>query len=132
MQLALWNNRHLQKKQDYNGFLQINTILFNLSRVNHKSLDIMDVCNKCCEINTVSSTSESLQVLPWNNETIIEKTDAWKWCRHVITNVFSYMHAWNQGGIVIGIYDIFLLQFLLCKNAAVSLKEWVAAITLLQ
>ena len=41
------------------------------------------------------------------------------------------MHAWNQGGIIIGTYDISLLQFLLCENA-VSLKEWVAAITLLQ
>ena len=41
------------------------------------------------------------------------------------------MHAWNQGGIVIVIYDISLLQFLFCKNAA-SLKEWVAAVTLLQ
>ena len=35
----------------------------------------MDVCNKCCEINTVSSTFESLQVLPWNNETIIRKNE---------------------------------------------------------
>ena len=41
------------------------------------------------------------------------------------------MHAWNQGGIIIGIYDISLLQFLFCKNP-VSLKEWVTAITLSQ
>ena len=41
------------------------------------------------------------------------------------------MHAWNQGGIIIGIYDISLQQFLFCKNAA-SLKEWVAAVTLLR
>ena len=57
--------------------------------------------------------------------------DAQKLCRHVIRNFFSYIHAWNQVVIIIDIYDISLLQFLLCKNA-VSLKEWVAAITLLQ
>ena len=27
----------------------------------------------CCEINTVSSTCGFLQVLPWNNNTVIEK-----------------------------------------------------------
>ena len=36
------------------------------------------------------------------------------------------MPAWNQGGIIISIYDIPLLHFLFCKT--VSLKEWVAAI----
>ena len=68
MQLVLWNNR-----QGYNGFLQINTILFNFFRVSHRPLVIMNVCNKCCKINTVSSTFELLQVLPWNNEIFIEK-----------------------------------------------------------
>ena len=36
------------------------------------------------------------------------------------------MHAWNQGGIIISIYDISFLKFLFCKNT-VSLEEWVAA-----
>ena len=33
----------------------------------------MDGCNKCREIDTLSLTYESLQVLPWHNNTIIEK-----------------------------------------------------------
>ena len=33
---------------------------------------ILDVCNKCCEINTVLLTHESFQVLPWNNDTAIK------------------------------------------------------------
>ena len=33
----------------------------------------MDGCYKCCEINTVSLTYGSLQVLLWNNDTPIEK-----------------------------------------------------------
>ena len=67
-------------------------------------------------------------MLPWNNDTIMKKMDGCKWCRH-ITNIFQYMHAWNQGGIRI-IVSIPLLKFLFCKNT-VNLKEWVAAITLL-
>ena len=85
----------------------------------------MDDCNKCCEINLVSLTYESLQVLPWNNEIIMGKVDAWKWCRHK-TDFFQYMHAWKQRGIIISIYDMFLIQFLFCKNT-ISLKEWAAA-----
>ena len=46
--------------------------------------------------------------------------DVWNWCRH----------AWNQGGIIISIYDISLIQFLFCKNT-INLKECVAAIALL-
>ena len=60
----------------------------------------MDGCSKCREINTVSLTCGSLQVLPWNNDCIIEKLDGWKWCRH-ITDFFQHMHAWNQGCIKI-------------------------------
>ena len=71
----------------------------------------MDGCNKCCEINTMSLTYGSLQVFPWKNDTIIEKMDGRKWCRH-ITDFFQYMYAWNQGGIIISVYDISLLQFL--------------------
>ena len=41
------------------------------------------------------------------------------------------MYAWIQGGIIIGIYNISLLQFLFCKNP-VSLEEWITAITLSQ
>ena len=44
--------------------------------------------------------------------------------------LFQYMFAWNQGGIIVSIYDISLLQFLLCKSK-VNLKEGVAAVTLL-
>ena len=64
-----------------------------------------------------------LQVLPWNNDSIIEKMDGWKWCRH-ITDWFEYTHTWNQEGIIISIYDIFLIHFLFCKNT-VNLKELV-------
>ena len=78
---------------------------------------MMNGCDKSCE--------EKHR----NDVTIIEKMDAWKWCRH-ITDYFQHMHAWNQGGIIISIYDIFMLQFLFSKNL-VNLKEWVAAITLL-
>ena len=63
----------------------------------------------------MSLTYGSLQVFPWKNDTIIEKMDGRKWCRH-ITDFFQYMYAWNQGGIIISVYDISLLQFLFCKN----------------
>ena len=93
-----------------------------------RPLIIMDGCKKCWEINTLSLTCGFLPVLPWNNDTIIEKMDEWKWCHHE-TNFFQYMHAWNQDGVII-IVRISSLQFLLSKNT-VNLKEWVAAITLL-
>ena len=83
----------------YNGFPQIN-IPFSFSRINHRLLVMMDCCSKCCEINTVSMTYGSLQVLPWSNDPIIEKMDGWKWCHH-ITDIFQDMHAWNQGCIKI-------------------------------
>ena len=88
----------------------------------------MDGCNKCCEINTVSLTCGLLQVLPWNNDTIIEKMAGWEGCHH-ITDFFQYKKAWNQGGIIISI-STSMLQFLFCKNT-VNLKEWVAAVALL-
>ena len=87
----------------------------------------MDGCKKYCEIKTVSLTCGLLQVLPWNNDTIIEKMDGCNWCRN-ITNFFQYMQAWNQGGIKI-IVSIPLLKWLLFKNI-VNLNEWVAVITL--
>ena len=34
------------------------------SRINHRPLVIMDGCNRCCEINTVSLTCGLFQVLP--------------------------------------------------------------------
>ena len=125
LQLVLWNKQAPVKEQGYNEFSQIN-IPFKFSRINHSAVVIMDGY-KCCEINTVSLTYGSLQVLPWNNDSIIEKMDGWKWCRH-ITNFFQYMHTWNEGGIIIS-FSISILQFLFCKNT-VNLKEWVAAITL--
>ena len=111
--------------EGYNGFHQVN-IPFKFSRINHRPLVIMDDCSKCCEINTVSLICGSLQVLPWNNDSIIEKMDGWKWCHH-ITDFFQYMHAWNQGCIKIVIYDISLLQFLFCKNT-VNFRECVDAV----
>ena len=67
--------------------------------------------NKCCEINTVSLKYGSLQVHLWNNDASIEKMNNCNWCRQ-ITDFFQYIHAWNQGGIIIINCDIFLLQFL--------------------
>ena len=46
--------------------------------------------------NTVSLTYESLQVLPWNNDTTIEKKDSCNRCRQ-ITDLIQYIHSWNQG-----------------------------------
>ena len=89
----------------------------------------MDGCNKCCEIDTVSLTYGSLQVLPLNNDTIIEEMNGSDRC-HQITGLIQYIHSWNQEGIIIINYDISLLQLLLCKSI-VNLKECVAAIDLL-
>ena len=108
--------------QGYHSFSQIN-IPFKFSRIKHRLLVIMDGYNKCCEINTVSLTYGLLQVIPWNNDTIIEKIDGWKWCYHK-TSFFQHKHAWNQGGIIVSIYDISLLQFLFWKNTVNLKKEW--------
>ena len=86
----------------------------------------MDGCYKCCGRNTVCLTYELLQVLPWNNNTIIEKTDGCNRCRQ-ITDFIQYIHSWNQGGIIINNYDISMLQLLFCKNI-VHLKECMAKI----
>ena len=43
------------------------------SRISRRPFIIMDRCRKYCEIKTVSLTCGLLQVLPWNNDTIIEK-----------------------------------------------------------
>ena len=86
-------------------------------------------CKRCCEIDTVSLTCESLQVLPWNNNTIMEKINSSNRWRQ-ITDFIQCIHSWNQGGIIIINYGISLLQLLLCKNI-VNLKECVAAIVLL-
>ena len=75
----------------------------------------MDGCNNCCEIDTVSLTYGSLQVLLWNNNAIIEKINGSNICRQ-ITGVIQYKHSWNQGCIIIINYDIYLLQLPLCKN----------------
>ena len=84
---------------------------------------------KCCEIETVSSTYGSLQVLSWNNDTFIEKTDG---CNRSgqTADFIQYKHSWDQQGIITSNYDISLLQLLFCKSI-VNLKEWVAAIVLL-
>ena len=89
----------------------------------------MDGCNKYCKRDSVSLTYGSLQVLPWNNNTIIWKINGSNRC-HQITDFIQYIHYWNQGVIIIINYDISFLQLLLCKNI-VNLKEWVAAVGLL-
>ena len=120
LQQVLWNKKVSLKEQGHKFFPEIN-ILYNFSRIHHRSLVIMDVYNKCCETNTVPLTYRSLQALPSKNNTVIEKMDDRKWCRH-ITGFFQYMHAWNQGGIIISTYDFSLLQFLFWKNT-VNSKE---------
>ena len=57
----------------------------------------MDGCYKCCEINTVSLTYRSLQVLPWNNDITIEKMVGCNRCRQ-ITDFLQHIHFWNQRG----------------------------------
>ena len=89
----------------------------------------MDGCNRCCEIDTVSLTYGSIQVLLWNNNTIIEKINGSNRCRQIV-DFIQYVHYWNQGGIIIINYDISSLQLLLYKNI-VNLKECMAAIVLL-
>ena len=89
----------------------------------------MDGCNKCCESDTVWLAFGSLQVLPWNNNTIIEKINGCNRYRQ-ITDFIQYVHSWNQGGIIIINYDISSLQLLLCKNT-VNLRECVTVIVLL-
>ena len=42
-----------KKEQGYNDFPQIITVPSKFSQINHRSLAIMDGCNKCCETNTV-------------------------------------------------------------------------------
>ena len=71
-----------------NGFPQIN-IPFKFSRINYRLLFIMDGCSKCCEINTVSLTYGPFQVLPWNNGSIIEKMDRWKWFHHITDVLYA-------------------------------------------
>ena len=82
---------------------------------------------KCCEIDTVSLTYGSLQVLPWNNITTIEKMDSCDWWSEII-HFFQYIHFWNQRDIISN-SDIFLLQLLFCKNT-VDLKEYTATTVL--
>ena len=60
----------------------------------------MDGCNKCWEIDTVYLKYGSLQVLPWNNNTIIEKINGSNRCGQ-ITEFIQYIHTWNEGGIII-------------------------------
>ena len=90
----------------------------NFSQINHRLLAIksLDWCNKCCKIYTVPLTYRSLQVLPWNKNTIIEKIKGFNTCCQK-TDLMQYIHSWNQGVIIIINYGISLLQLLLCKNS---------------
>ena len=78
------------KKWSYNNFLQVN-ISFEFSRINHKPRVMIWIC-----INTVSLTYGPLQVLPWSNDTTIEKKDSCNRCRQT-TDLIQYIHSWNQG-----------------------------------
>ena len=99
----------------------------------------------CCNgwLQKVSLTYGSLQLLPWNEDTIIVKMDSFSWfCQTTLLSIYifnvyffqyiqtSFLHAWKQGGIIISNFDISLLQFLFCKNT-VNLKECVTAFALL-
>ena len=84
---------------------------------------------KCCEINTVYLTYGSLEVLPQNSDTAVEKMNGCSKCSQII-NFIQYIHSWNQGGIMINDYDISLLQLFFRKDM-VNLKECVAAVVLL-
>ena len=53
----------------------------------------------------------------------MKKTDGYKWWRHV-TDFFRHIHALNQGGIIVSIYDISLVQFLFCKNTKERMTGW--------
>ena len=72
----------------YNGFSQINKP-FKFSWINHILLVIIDSFSKCCEINAVSLTYGSLQILPWSNDFILEEIDGSKWCRHITVTSFN-------------------------------------------
>ena len=76
----------------------------------------MDGCYNCCEINIVSLTYGSLQVLPWNNDSTIEKLDGCNRCCQITVFIW-YITSWNQGGIIISNFDISLLLLLFCKDS---------------
>ena len=91
LQPVLWNKRAPLKEQGYNGFPEIN-IPFNFFQINLGLLPIMIGCKESCEINTVQLIYGSIQVLPWNNTTTIEKIDSCDW-RRKLTDFFQYMHS---------------------------------------
>ena len=72
MQLVLYNKQAPLKEQSYNGFPQRN-ILFKFSQINHRPLNIMNGYKKCCEINAVFFTYDSLQVLSLEIMTLSQK-----------------------------------------------------------
>ena len=45
----------------------------------------------CHKINTVSLTHGSLQMLPWNNDTAIEKADGCNQCRQITDFLSIYI-----------------------------------------
>ena len=90
LQVLFLKNIYCFYKWSHNDFPQTN-ISFKFSRINHKPLVMIWMY-----INTVSLTYESLQVLPWNNDTTIEKKDSCNRCRQ-ITDLIQYIHSWNQG-----------------------------------
>ena len=85
MQLVLWNKGSLTE-QGYNGFPEI-SIPFMFSRIIHRPLVVVDGCNKCCKIKTVSLTYGSLQRYPSNNDTTIEEMNGYNTCHQI--NLFD-------------------------------------------
>ena len=77
----------------------------------------------------MSLTNGSLQVLPWKNDTNIEK-NGWPQVTSSNNRLLSVCTYLKPGGIMISNYDISLPQFLFCKNT-VNLKECVVAFALL-
>ena len=110
----------------YHGFSQINKP-FKFSWINHKSLVTMDGFSKCCEIKTGFLTYESLQMLPWNNDFIIEKMVGRKWCRHITVTSFNICMPETKDVSKL----LSLLKILFCKTT-VNLKQCVASIALLE
>ena len=133
LQIILWSKYAHSKEQDYNGFSQIN-IPFKFSWINHRPLFLMNGCSKCYDINSASVTYESLQLLPWNNDIIIEKIDSYDWCLQV-TDFFQYRHQWNIGVIIFSNYDVSLATTIILRkhnkferirgcNCCLIIKKW--------
>ena len=116
---ALFKWKKLLRLVPWNNWVSLITVLSRFSRINHRPFVVLDDWSKCCEIKPSHLAYGLLQVLSWNNDSIIEKK-GWQQL------IFQYIHAWNQRRITVRNYDISLLQLMFCKNT-VDLKERMAA-----